>query len=113
MKKPGLAAAGALSLAVAFSFVSATDVEAKGKARVKLTPVKITNACVYSTLLCPAVVMAPNGERYDISGLKRPNANPVNVTGRARADGVGCGSRVQVGRVTPGVGICIAPFRLF
>ena len=113
MKKAGLAAAGVLSLAVALSFVSATHAEAKGKAKARGKPVVLTNVCVYSTLLCPAVVMAPSGERYDISGLKRPNANPVNVVGLTRPDGVGCGTRVQPGRVTAGVGICIFPLRLY
>ncbi|MBY0531071.1 MAG: hypothetical protein K2P86_03780 [Xanthobacteraceae bacterium] len=108
-----MAAAGVLSLAVALSFASATDAEAQGKAKAKGKPVVITKACVYSTLLCPAVVMAPNGERYDISGLKRPNANPVNVIGFTRPDGVGCGTRVQPGRVTAAKGVCILPLRLF
>jgi hypothetical protein len=113
MKKFIRTAASALSLALVFSFGSAIDAEAKGKATMRGKPVVLTNVCVYSTLLCPAVVMAPSGERYDISGLKRPNANPVNVIGWTRPDGVGCGTRVQPGRVTAGVGICIFPLRLY
>jgi len=108
--RSGIAAIG-ISFAVAFSFGSVTPAEAQKAAAAK--PVVIKNACVYSTLLCPAVVMDAAGNRYDISGLKRPNANPVNVIGWTRPDGVFCGTRVAAGYVTPAKGVCILPLRLF
>ena len=110
-KKINIAAIG-VSLAVAFSVGSVTQADARSKARVK--PVTVKNACVYSTLLCPAVVMDTTGKRYDISGLKRPNANPVNVFGVPRADGTFCGTRLSPGVVRPAKGgACIFPLRLF
>lgn len=109
--RSGIAAIG-ISFAVAFSFGSVTPAEAQKMAAAG-KPVVIKNACVYSTLLCPAVVMDAAGNRYDISGLKRPNANPVNVWGVTRPDGTFCGTRVARGVVTPGKGVCILPFRLF
>ena len=53
------------------------------------------------------------GNRYDISGLKRPNANPVNVRGVAREGNLFCGTRLSPGAVTPAKGACILPLRLF
>ena len=108
--KSGMVAIG-ISFAVAFSFGSVTQAEAQKKAAAK--PVSIKNTCVYATLLCPAVVMDAAGNRYDISGLKRPNANPVNVRGVAREGNRFCGTRLSPGAVTPAKGACILPLRLF
>jgi|GEM_PF-2493133 len=108
--RSGIAAIG-ISFAVAFSFGSVTQAEAQKGAAAK--PVFIKNTCVYSTLLCPAVVMDTAGNRYDISGLKRPNANPVNVWGVARDGNLFCGTRLSPAAVTPAKGVCILPLRLF
>ena len=112
MKKAyGVATAGAVALAAAFSFASVTEAEAKGKARVK--PVAIKSTCVYATLICPAVVMDGTGNRYDISGLKRPNANPVSVVGVPGATSL-CGTKLSPGTVRAVKGAaCILPLRLF
>lgn len=110
--KLGVAAIG-VSLAVGLTFLgSAGQAEAKSKGAAKAVSVK--NACVYATLLCPAVVMDSSGKRYDISGLKRPNANPVNVRGVAGPENIFCGTKVSRGAVTRAKGgVCAFPLRLF
>ncbi len=100
------AAAGALSLAMMFSFVSASTAEAQ--------VVRIDNGCVYSTPLCPAVMRDANLGLLDVSGIRpRPN-NPVNLRGYRTNVTSPCGRKV-VGRMTKGTAdICVLfPLRPF
>jgi len=106
MKKFIGAAAAALSLALVFSFGSATKAEAQW--------IRIDNGCVYSTPLCEAVMRDANWGLLDVSKIQPRPANPVNLRGYRTNITSACGRRV-VGRMTKGTAdICVIfPFRLF
>jgi len=101
-----LAATGAVSLAILFSFGSTTTAEAQ--------VVRIDNGCVYSTPFCPAVMRDANLGLLDVSGIRPRPENPVNLRGYRTNVTSPCGRKV-VGRMTKGTAdICVLfPLRPF